>query len=476
MNTIKSMTMYFAILASLTVCATDSEISTPLDTTGGRTIDVATGDTLIYRGKITGNGTLTKTGGGTLALANGENDFSGGVKINAGYVRADVAGCFGTGPVYAYNDGAAGGLVFAASNAEFANRFYKQTKNGMYMNFKANTAFSSRVDAMTTPTFVADSGVTAVFKNLVNIATSAGAKDITCAGMKGTLVFEGTLVVAQLTESVDDNAGGKIVLAGTDNQVKSCNLNSIVYVCSNVNVVAGVRMLNREGVGYLDLNGFDQTVRDFIMPNSSVAYYNHSGARITSDTAAILTIDGNVAGVTLPSGTSWGCNNQIDGKVSLVLDADPAYTNKFLHRRNLTTGDITVKSGVFNLGGSNSSFGNVPKISVESDGEFLLDTSAANALASVTNLSVASGGRFTVTTGSIGTPTTPFTDGLVNLELASNSELRLIDNTSITVNTLKVNSKPMYKGTYTSAKCPAIKSGTVVVLNGPPKGINVSFR
>ena len=189
-----------------------------------------------------------------------------------------------------------------------------------------------------------------------------------------------------------------------------------------------------------------------------------------------MTIDGNIAGVTIPSETSWGCNNQIDGKVSLVLDADPAYTNKFLHRRNLTTGNITVKSGVFNLGGSESRFGNVPKISVESDGEFLLDTSAANALTSVTNLSVASGGRFTVATGSIGTPTTPFTDGLVNLELASDSEFRLVENTSITVNTLKVNGRPMHKGAYTSAKCPAIKSGTVVVLNGPPKGINISFK
>ena len=38
------------------MCATESETSTPLDTTGGVTLDVATGDTLIYTGKITGSG------------------------------------------------------------------------------------------------------------------------------------------------------------------------------------------------------------------------------------------------------------------------------------------------------------------------------------------------------------------------------------------------------------------------------------
>ena len=476
MNTIKSIAVYFAILASLAVCAADSEISTLLDTTGGHTIDVATGDTLIYTGKITGSGSLTKTGGGTLALANGENDFSGGVKINAGYVRADAAGCFGTGAVYAYNNGTAGGLVFAAPNAEFANRFYKQTNNGMYMNFKANTTFASRVDAVTSPTFAADSGVTAVFKNSVNITTSAGAKDMTCAGMKGTLVFEGALVAAQLTESGSDNVGGKIVLAGTGNQVRSCNLNSIVYVCSNENVVASVRMLKRDGVGYLDLNGFDQSVRGFTMPKSTLAYYNNSGARITSDAAATVTIDGNIAGMTIPSETSWGCNNQIDGKVSLVLDADPAYTNKFLHRRNLTTGDITVKSGVFNLGGSESRFGNVPKISVEAGGEFLLDTSAANALASVTNLSVASGGRFTVATGSSGTPSTPFADGLVNLDLASDAEFRLMPGNVVTATTLRVDGEYQHKGRYTNAECAAIKEGTVVVRSGPPLGFSIIFR
>lgn len=469
-TTTKTVMAAIVAVATVVVMATETEVSTPLDTTGGATLDVATGDTLIYTGKITGSGTLTKNGGGTLALANGENDFSGGVKINAGYVRADAAGCFGTGSVYAYNDGVAGGLVFAASNAEFSNRFYKQTKNGMYMNFKANTTFASRVDSVTAPMFAADSGVTAVFKNSVNITASAGAKDMTCAGMKGTLVFEGTLVVAQLTES-GDNVGGKIVLAGTGNNIAKISLNAIGYICSNENVMvnATVNLANRENGSYIDLNGFNQTVKQFSHGNT-LAKYNHDSGKFISDTPATLTIAGT--GV----GTYSECNNRFDGKVSVVLDADPAYTNNFLHRSNTTTGDITVRSGVFDLNGERSHFANVPKISVESNGAFLLRTSAANALASVTNLTIASGGRFVIAAGSTSVPTTPFADGLVNLELASDSEFSLVENTSITANTLKVDGKPMHRGLYTSAKCPAIKSGTVVVLNGPPKGISVSFK
>ena len=385
---------------------------------------------------------------------------------------ATVAGCFGSGEVKAFNNGTNGGLIFAAPDASFSNRFYKQSNNGMFMNFKSNTTLTGMVDAYVTTYFAADAGVTAVFKNWASIRSSAGSKDINFSGMKGTIVFEDRLTVADLTESAgSDNVGGKVVLANSANSIKRFQLNTIIYVCSNENVMAGstIIMANRSNGGYVDLNGFDQTVKDFSHA-SQIAWYNYTGARITSGTPATLTITGTVAGVAAE------CNNQFDGKVSLVLDADPAYTNRFIHRRSTTTGDITVKSGVFNLGGASSHFANVPKIAIESNGCFLLDTSQSAALASVTNLVLASGARFEVATGSSGTPTAPFTSGLVDLELASDSDFRLMPDTSITVNTLRVNGVCQHKGSYTTAECAAIKSGTVVVLKGPPRGLCISFK
>jgi len=63
--------------------------------TSGATIDASTAFTLepgsgmaMVNAKLTGAGKLTKTGGGTVVLANGNNDFSGAVEIAAGTLDA----------------------------------------------------------------------------------------------------------------------------------------------------------------------------------------------------------------------------------------------------------------------------------------------------------------------------------------------------------------------------------------------------
>ena len=92
MKLLKTMLAMTCAAALNVALATETEETAPLDTTGGHTIDVASGDTLVYSGKITGSGRLTKTGGGTLRLTNSGNDFTGGISVSEGYVDAAVTG------------------------------------------------------------------------------------------------------------------------------------------------------------------------------------------------------------------------------------------------------------------------------------------------------------------------------------------------------------------------------------------------
>ena len=56
-------------------------------------------ETLTLSGQLTGNGSLTKIGDGTLALANLASTYTNGTFVNAGVLRVDTAGGAGTGNI-----------------------------------------------------------------------------------------------------------------------------------------------------------------------------------------------------------------------------------------------------------------------------------------------------------------------------------------------------------------------------------------
>ena len=200
-------------------------------------------------------------------------------------------------------------------------------------------------------------------------------------------------------------------------------------------------------------------------------YNDLTNALVLSAAPATLTMTGTVAGAINE------CNCLFDGKISLVLDADPTYTNQFIHRVSRMDGDITVKSGVFHIAGENTQFPNVPKISVEENGAFVFSSSyTGKALPSVTNLTLAGSSRFEIINDTLGKHHLPFTQNQLQLALDADSTFRLMDDLCLTVQTFRVGNTYQHKGTYTSSKCPAIKSGTVVVLSGPPRGIAIVIK
>ena len=84
-------------------------------------VTVASGATTTISDKITGTGPLVVLGGGTVVLNNSGNDFTGGIIVSNGIVRADAAGSFGTGPITLEGDAALRQVQFNANNATFSN-------------------------------------------------------------------------------------------------------------------------------------------------------------------------------------------------------------------------------------------------------------------------------------------------------------------------------------------------------------------
>ena len=160
------------------------------------TIEVASGATYSLSGQITGTGTakLCKTGLGTLALSNGNNDIPGGIDITEGTVRADAQGCLGDGPVsIAQGDSTKGNLTFNASGSIFNNPI---TITG--------TRSKSRVYALSAPVSVTLNG---------NVSVSPGAHIENANG--SVMTFNGNLEASSSKELYFRTiTGGSYVLNG----------------------------------------------------------------------------------------------------------------------------------------------------------------------------------------------------------------------------------------------------------------------
>lgn len=84
------------------LCVTNSNRGVALS--GATTVDVASGATASLTSPISGTGSISKTGAGTLRIGNDGNSFSGGIALGAGVIDAVSAGAFGASQL-AYSGG-----------------------------------------------------------------------------------------------------------------------------------------------------------------------------------------------------------------------------------------------------------------------------------------------------------------------------------------------------------------------------------
>ena len=88
---------------------------------GDRVITVAADATETISGKVAGPGRIILLGGGTLVLNNSANDFTGGIVVSNGVVRADASGAFGTGAITLEGTAALRQVCLNANKGVFPN-------------------------------------------------------------------------------------------------------------------------------------------------------------------------------------------------------------------------------------------------------------------------------------------------------------------------------------------------------------------
>ena len=409
------------------------------NTTGGITITIAAGDTFEISGKVTGSGRVTTSGSGTLILSCGENDWTGGIKVGkGGTLKVTAEGALGANEVILSEDvsGAAGGtIVFDAPSATFANVITVKRSNST-IRFSANTTLTGTVSIGNNDSkMYADAGVYAVIKGQVSNGTS-NTRPLIFDNCKGSIAFEGKITSkVRLTEWQTNGSadGGVAYLCSPNNAFAELIIGSMAYVCSNENVIASTAIISRNpkydsSTGCFDLNGFDQTIKGLSIGSCSALGSSSNKENVRSAEPATLTLKGNGAGTVLTN------NFAVMGQVSVVVDSAATATNLFLNRVNGTSGDITVSSGCLRLTGGTAAFTNVASVTVGTDGAFLCDSTAAH----------------------------PLPDGIA-LTLAEGAAFALPAAVSVTVSSFTVGGVRKERGIYTSANCPEIRSGSVVV-------------
>lgn len=146
-----------------------------LGATGGTVSVPGSTETLTLGGQLTGNGSLTKIGNGTLALANLASTYTNGTFVNAGVLRVDTAGGAGTGSI-TINGGILGiGAVKPGNTVDVQTAGVVQGGNGGGLTgISGITGDSDLTIAITTGVFdLIGSMVT--FSNTITLSNAGGA-------------------------------------------------------------------------------------------------------------------------------------------------------------------------------------------------------------------------------------------------------------------------------------------------------------
>ena len=437
----KRLALTLGVLASLSATAAATTVSDDVQIAAGETltIDVASGDTATYSGVISGEGGIKKTGAGTLVLS-GANTFSGGIGLSGGKLVAGASGALGTGLV----DCTGSSIEFNAPDGVFPNDFKLGSSSATPPTFNQNTTLNGKITLVREHNFYHNSGLV-VFNGEVN-----GSKNIIYQTAK-TATFNGALTLATLYGGSKYTHTGVMELSNSANKITYISLMRAKVRCLAANVMKGSIVTQRgkdqSSAAKLYLQGFNQTVKACSYDSSNGTV--DKGGEITSDSPATLTITGTGADKTEFTYYSFS------GPVSIDINADATFTQRFGGRASTMTGDIKVTSGGFEITGA-SSFPNVGSVVISENGKLNLNSTASYALQGVTSL---------VLSGTLTSSTQPFSDGNVDLVVSGEgASLSLPAESRLTLKSLTVAGVALTGEFHAGdASCPWLKSGELVV-------------
>ena len=382
------------------------------------TFDVNAGTTLTLSGVISGSGMLTKTGPGTLVLANGGNSYNGGTDIIDGTLRIGADAMLGT---------ASRTLTFDSGGSPVLNTTADiPMPRPINLN---NPSATFDVNASTTLTL---SGVIGGPGGLVKIG--AGTLTLSGAGANNysgnTTVNDGTLVISTGSSGMAEVIVGNLTIGDGVGATGSAVVTFAHSAQVNQSAPSTVT-INSDGVLNLRKGGTiaPAILGPLVMSGGAI---NTSGA----PGQVICDLTGNIT--TLASNTTA----TISG-VTGFLSAD-SQTNTFMIAQGTTSNGVDLDVSA-DLGGT----------ALVKAGPGTLRLSGANSYAGGTVLS--QGGLDINSTNAIGSGLFSVSDGTT------------IDNTSSGAITLAANNRQTWGGSFTFVGTQSLNFGTgAVTLNANP--------
>ncbi len=474
----KRQCMAIAAFAAAIGAASAAVDPNPYPMTEPTIFTAAAGTTNVYSGLISGTGPAIIEGGGTVAFSNPNNTYTGGTLVSNAVFRLDADGCAGLGAITGAVNTAH--IFMNCENVpndlimQFGADSISYMKPGAYPAAKQNPILPL-CSEVTVKGLVSFNGQSYIYDStdpaLVSSPTVIFEKGITNSAHLhlvpiGRMIFKGPYIAAGIVNSYfgyKPGASGTIEFHSSSNVLYRAQRRDANVDLKAIDAFPNTLFYYNDSSGryaYTYLNGNDQTILGISWGNPNPTETGSDGLCFSSeDKPATVRIKGceksRIAG-------SLVNKLALFGKITLVMDVDPAYTaagffQDFSVRRSTTTGDLIISNGDFRVSGT-ASFPNVPNIYVGTGGSFTNASTKAGAFAGCRNLTVL--GKM-VCTGDA----TPFAYGAVALTLGGSAEFSLPVGATMTVSLLKVGDTEYTEGTYGDGGTPIaqIKQGTIVV-------------
>lgn len=303
---------------------------------------------------IGGSGTLTKTGSGTLTLSN-SNSYSGGTNVSGSGALALAHGsAAGSGTInFASTSTSATIPTFSLSggiDVTSAMILRADTGRNTIHSLGANNTLSGNLTITNNAANIvllsnyAPAGTTftvgGATPNSTTITADTFSNSISfrCQNSGAFGILNSQINAPNAT--VDGNVNGNWTINSTANSwaVTALFNTSILKLGANDALATGA-VVNLNGTGYVDLNGFNQTVAGLAGSGSTGKIVNHS---TTSD--SILTLAGLTADRNFIGAITDGTNGRI---TSLVMNSSGR--TQTLAGTNTYSGNTTVNAGTLTL-------------------------------------------------------------------------------------------------------------------------------
>ena len=481
------------IIASIAFALAQSCLAEDLVVTGYHPVTVASGETTIISEKVTGSGTLVVLGGGVLALSNGNNDFSGGVIVSNGVLRADAAGCLGSGPVALEGTAARRQVQFNANGAAFGNDITLKdasttktypaivasktvTLNGNLSTYPDTTSLNLYIQ----PGSSTDNNAFITVNGAVSVV-----KGDLYAYVYGSMRFNGKITAERMRIGEGWANNGQVSLANPENEIANVSLYNANLLCQATNVMRGCSFCFAfgtnwvsNGYGFLNLNGYDQTFSRIYSQYTTKLSPTEYGCGITTPANSPATITCRWTG----DATYVYLETRIDGPVSFVIDGNGNLSQGIRRRMHRGTGSIDLRKGRFRCI-NGATMPNVTNVTIASGCRFDL-TSVTNVFERLETLRIKGTGEFLCDESTtVPLSLAPISNRVTDVIMDSTATFHVRTGVTNTIDHLVIGDKEIRRGLYTYETLPQMRHSSnqsayagALVVSRHHRSVAISFR